>query len=179
MIRYSLGTALAASLLALQTGSAFAQNTTDPGTTNPPTGSDRPSTTTPRSPSTNPPAGSAAPAPAPPPAPPSEPRTNTEVVPVPIVVPQQQAAPPATVTLPAEPYPNGFADPTVPYGNDMSVAVREEGGFDWGLLGLLGLLGLFGLYRPRDRYSRTVHSERYDDGRRPVRERVVDRDPDL
>jgi MYXO-CTERM domain-containing protein len=100
---------------------------------------------------------------------------------VPIIVPQQQAAPPpATVTLPTtEPYPNGFADPTVAYGNDMSVAVREDDdGFDWGLLGLLGLLGLFGLYRGRDNYRRTVHSERYDDGRVPVRERTVERDVD-
>ena len=167
MIRYSLGTALAASLLAIQAGGASAQNTTEPGTS-PPTGGERPGGTTP-----------APPPPPPPPAPASEPRTNTEVIPVPVVVPQQQSAPPPPVVLQEQPYPNGFADPNAPYGNDMSVVVREDGGFEWGLLGLLGLLGLFGLYRGRDGYRRTVHSERYDDGRRPVRERVVDRDPDL
>jgi hypothetical protein len=175
MIRHSLGTALAASLLALQASAALGQNSTEPSSTTPPAGGER-STTTTRT-TTTAPAASATPAPPPPAPAPAEPRT-TDVVTVPVVVPQAQTALPP-VTLPAEPYPNGFADPTVAYGNDMSVAVREEGGFDWGLLGLLGLLGLFGLYRGRDRYRSTVHSERYDEGRRPVRERVVERDTDL
>jgi MYXO-CTERM domain-containing protein len=87
-----------------------------------------------------------------------------------VVVPSTQAAPPP-IELEEVPYPNGFADPNAAYGNDMSVAVRQENdGFDWGLLGLLGLFGLFGLYRRRDGMRHTVHSEqRYEDGRPPLR----------
>lgn len=73
----------------------------------------------------------------------------------------------APITLdPAEPYPNGFADPEAPFGNDLSANAREEGdGFPWGLLGLFGLAGLLGLRRPRDRgYERVVQTDRYDDG---------------
>jgi MYXO-CTERM domain-containing protein len=155
-----LGTALAASLLWMG-AAASAQNTTEPatGTTPPSTGTA--------------PATPAPPAPPPPPAPApttSEP-TRTEVVPVPVVVPSTQAAP-APIELEETPYPNGFADPNAAYGNDMSVAVRQENdGFDWGLLGLLGLFGLFGLYRRREHGVRhtAVHSERYDDGRPPIR----------
>jgi hypothetical protein len=42
----------------------------------------------------------------------------------------------------------------------MPVTIRDDGGFDWGLL---GLLGLFGLYRPRSGHRHTRVSERYDD----------------
>jgi hypothetical protein len=92
------------------------------------------------------------------------------VVTVPVVVPPTQSAP-APIELEEQPYPNGFADPNAAFGNDMSVAVRQENdGFDWGLLGLLGLFGLFGLYRRNDGYrQQTVHSERYEDGRPPRR----------
>ncbi len=115
------------------------------------------------------------PPPAPPPPPPapaptaSEP-SRTEVIAVPVAVPSTQSAP-APIELPEQPYPNGFADPNAAFGNDMSVAVRQESdGFDWGLLGLLGLFGLFGLYRRNDGYrQQTVHSERYEDGRPPIR----------
>jgi MYXO-CTERM domain-containing protein len=152
-----LGTALAASLF-MMANAAAAQNTTEPaGGTTPSTGTERPTTSTP------------APAPAPAvPAPADTPSPRTEV----IVVPQTQTAPPPTALPPIEledtAYPNGFADPNATYGNDLSVAVQQESdGFDWGLLGLLGLFGLFGLYRRRDGYTRTVHAERYDDGRPP------------
>jgi MYXO-CTERM domain-containing protein len=157
MIRYSLGTALAAALFWMQADAASAQNSTDPGTgsTNPSTGS-APATPTP------PPA----PAPAPPaPAPAETAPTRTEIVPVPVPV---ASTPPATIELQDQPYPNGFADPNAAFGNDLSVQVREQdGGFDWGLLGLLGLIGLLGLRRPRDGYRHVVQSERYDDGRPP------------
>jgi MYXO-CTERM domain-containing protein len=155
-----LGTALAASLLWMQAAAASAQNTTEPASgTVPPSGS-TPSTPAPP-----------APPPPPPPAPAASEPTRTEVVPVPVVVPSTQAAP-APIELEEQPYPNGFADPNAAYGNDMSVAVRQESdGFDWGLLGLLGLFGLFGLYRRREGggFRHTVHSERYDDGRPPHR----------
>ena len=157
MTRPMLGTALAASLFWMQAGAASAQNSSDPatGTTTPPSGS------TPATPSPPPP-----PPPPPPPAPVSTEPSRTEVVPVPVVVPQQQTMP-STVELPETPYPNGFADPNAPFGNDMSVQVRQQGdGFDWGLLGLLGLFGLFGLYRRRDHHRHVVHSERYADERR-------------
>jgi len=157
MTRHSLGAAFAASFLVLQAGAAAAQNSTDPATTTPPPTSERPTTTTP--PATTPePTRTEDPAP----------RTTTspEVVTVPVVVPQQTVPPP--IELPETAYPNGFADPTAPFGNDMSVQVREQGdGFDWGLLGLLGLIGLLGLRRPRDGYRHVVQSERYEDGRPP------------
>ncbi|HEX9931806.1 MAG TPA: hypothetical protein VGB08_03085 [Allosphingosinicella sp.] len=157
MIRHSLGLAAAASILALQAGASLAQNTaTETPATTPPA-------TTPPATTTPPPATST-PDPGPRTADPA-PRTSPEVIPVPVVVPQQTM--PSTVELPETPYPNGFADPNAPFGNDMSVQVRQQNdGFDWGLLGLLGLFGLFGLYRGRDRHRHVVHSERYADDRR-------------
>jgi MYXO-CTERM domain-containing protein len=156
MIRYSLGTALAAALFWMQAGTASAQNNTDPstGATTPSTGG-APATPTP------PPA----PTPAPPaPAPADSAPTRTEIVPVPVPVP----SPPPAIELQDQPYPNGFADPNAAFGNDLSVQVREQDdGFDWGLLGLLGLAGLLGLRRPRDGYRHVVQSERYEDGRPP------------
>lgn len=152
MIRTKSAPSLAAAILALSAGAAFAQNTTDTGTTTPPTTTDRPSTTTPPVTTTEPAPRTETPAP----------RTEPVYVPVPV-----QTAPPATVTLPADqPYPNGFADPTGAYGNDMSVALRQEDGFDWGLLGLLGLFGLLGLTgRRRGGYQHVVQAERVDNDR--------------
>jgi hypothetical protein len=159
MIRHSLGLMGAASILAMQAGIAVAQNTTaDPVTTPPTTTPDRPATPAPPpvTTTTDPAPRTSDPAP----------RTAPEVVTVPVVVPQQTM--PSTVELPETAYPNGFADPTAPFGNDMSVQVRQQSdGFDWGLLGLLGLFGLFGLYRRPERHRHVVHSERYDDGRPP------------
>ena len=66
------------------------------------------------------------------------------------------------------PYPNGFADPLDPAATNMSLAYREESGFDWGLLGLLGLLGLIPLFRRGDGYARTRYVERDDEPRRVV-----------
>jgi MYXO-CTERM domain-containing protein len=150
-----LGTALAAALFLTQAGGAAAQNTTEPA----------PSPPSPAATPTPPPA----PTPAPAPPPPASPEPRSDAPPAVVVVPQAQTAPPP-IAIESEPYPNGFADPTAPYGNDMSVAVRQESdGFDWGLLGLLGLFGLFGLYRRRDGYRNVVHSERYEDGRPPIR----------
>lgn len=159
MIRHSLGAALAASsLLVLQAGAASAQNSTDPATTTTPptTGTERPTTGTTTPAPTSEPAASE----------PATPRATTpEVVTVPVPV---QQAPLPQIQLQDQPYPNGFADPNAPFGNDMSVQVREQdGGFDWGLLGVLGLLGLLGLRRPRNGYSHVVQQERYEDGRPP------------
>ncbi|MEA3040527.1 MAG: hypothetical protein QOC65_16 [Sphingomonadales bacterium] len=158
MIRHSLGAALAASsLLLLQAGAVSAQNTTDPAATPPATtGTDRPTTGTTTPAPTSEPATSE----------PATPRAATpEVVAVPVPV---QQAPLPQIQLQDQPYPNGFADPNVPFGNDMSVQVREQGaGFDWGILGLFGVLGLFGLRRPRDGYRHVVQQERYEDGRPP------------
>ena len=90
-----------------------------------------------------------------------------------IVVPPVQTTPLEPVTIdPDAAYPNGFADPADPFANDMSLAYREERGFDWGLLGLLGLFGLIPLFRQRDRYARTVYMERDE----PPARRAVDRD---
>ena len=158
MVRHSLGAALAASCLLLPAGAAFGQNTADPATTPPPTTTERPPTTTPPPPTTTTtePVRTETP----------PPRTGTpEVVTVPVPV---QSAPPPTIELQDQPYPSGFADPDAPFGNDMSVQVRqrEGGGFPWGLLGLLGLAGLLGLRRHHG-HRHVVHSERYDDGRPP------------
>jgi MYXO-CTERM domain-containing protein len=158
MTRRSLAAAFAASSLLLLAGTASAQNTADPATSAPPpaTGSDRPTTAAPTPPATSEPATSE----------PATPPASTSVVVVPAPVPQQTL--PSTIELQDQPYPNGFADPNAPFGNDMSVQVREQGGgFDWGLLGLLGLFGLLGLRRPRDGYRQVVQSERYEDGRPP------------
>lgn len=159
MTRPMLGTALAASLLWMQAGAASAQNTTEPAS------------------GTTPSTGSAPAAPTPPPAPAPAPEPVVTQAPAPrgpdvVVVTQPQTLPPPTSTIELEDqaYPNGFADPNAAFGNDMSVAVRQESdGFDWGLLGLLGLFGLFGLYRRREGYQQTFHSERYEDGRPPIR----------
>ena len=62
-------------------------------------------------------------------------------------------------------YPNGFADPDDPFGNECRGCSASESGFDWGLLGLLGLLGLIPLFRGNGRVSRTVYVERDDPSR--------------
>ena len=119
--------------------------------------------------------------PAPPPPPPPPPPASTDVAPAPgVVVPQSAPPPPEPVTIsPDVAYPNGFADPADPFANDMSLAYRQESGFDWGLLGLLGLLGLIPLFRDR---GGTVHRRRveYEDEPRRVvrRDRVEERDYD-
>jgi hypothetical protein len=98
--------------------------------------------------------------PSPPAAPPPEPV---------IVVPQTQTVPMEPVTIdPDAAYPEGFADPADPFGNDMSLAYRREQGFDWGLLGLLGLLGLIPLFLGR-RERHIVHVDRDEAPRRVVR----------
>ena len=127
----------AASALAIAAVPAAAQNTTDPAAPPPP-----------------------AEVPAPPPPAPPPPPPPAEPAPV-VVVPSAQ--PPARVTIdPDAAYPNGFADPADPFGNDMSLAYRRDEGFPWGLLGLLGLLGLVPLLRERGRVTRTVYVERDD-----------------
>ena len=110
------------------------------------------------------------PAPAPPPATAPAPSEAPSAPPV-VVLPPVQTAPLEPITIdPDAAYPNGFADPNDPFANDMSLAYREERGFDWGLLGLLGLFGLIPLLRDRSR--RVVYMERDEPGAR----RVVDRD---
>jgi hypothetical protein len=124
-------------------------------------------------PSTPPPA-KAEPAPSPG-APPAIPPTVTpapvETAPAQNVVVVRETAPlPEPVTIDADAaYPNGFADPADPFGNDMSLARRDQGGFNWGLLGLLGLLGLIPLFRRGANTTRTVYVDR-DDPRRILRE---------
>ncbi len=87
-----------------------------------------------------------------------------------VVVVRETAPPPEPVTIDADAaYPNGFADPADPFGNDMSLARRDQGGFSWGLLGLLGLLGLIPLFRRGGNTTRTVYVDR-DDPRRVLRE---------
>ena len=112
-----------------------------------------------------------------PPPTPSEPVERTVRVPEPIVVPVPQTVPMEPVTIsPDAAYPNGFADPADPFGNEMSLSYREqESGFDWGLLGLLGLLGLIPLFRERGG-SRTVYVERDEEPRRVVRRQRIDED---
>ncbi|MGZ8346902.1 MAG: hypothetical protein ACXWUP_07310 [Allosphingosinicella sp.] len=89
-----------------------------------------------------------------------------------VVVPQSAPARSEPVAIdPDAAYPNGFADPVDPFANDMSLAYREQSGFDWGLLGLLGLLGLIPLFRDRGS-RRVVYVERDDAPRRVVRERI-------
>ena len=146
---------LAAAGLAL-VAPALAQNTAEPPVVAPPppTKTDPPpATSTP--PVTTPPADTT---PAPPPV---------------VVVPPPQTAPPLEpVTIdPDAAYPNGFGDPADPFANDMSLAYRQERGFDWGLLGLLGLFGLIPLFRDRGG-RRVVYVERDDLPQR----RVVERD---
>ena len=135
---------------------AAAQNTADPVVTPPPPSSDTPPATTP-------------PASTPPPA------TTPSAPPPVVVVPPPQTAPIEPVTInPDAAYPNGFADPTDPFANDMSLAYRQDRGFDWGLLGLLGLFGLIPLFRDRGG-RRVVYVERDDvPPRRVVRSERID-----
>jgi len=117
------------------------------------------------------------PPPPPPPATSTPAPSDTPSAPPPVVVvPPAQTAPMEPVTInPDAAYPNGFADPADPFANDMSLAYREERGFDWGLLGLLGLLGLIPLFRQRGGLARTVYVERDDvPPRRVVRTERVD-----
>lgn len=113
--------------------------------------------------------------PAPPAPSPSPPASETAEPARPVVVqpaPQPVAQPPVTIS-PDAAYPNGFADPSDPFANDMALAYRDQGGFDWGLLGLLGLLGLIPLFRGGGR--RIVYVERDEEPRRVVRrERIED-----
>ncbi len=130
-MKLTLVAAAAAGLIVLAAPAA-AQNSSAPPVitppppakteTPPPTTAPPPSETTPPDPVTT--------------SPPSE-----TVVVVPQTVPAPAPMEPVTID-PDVAYPNGFADPADPFGNGMSLAYREERGFDWGLLGLLGLLGL-------------------------------------
>lgn len=153
MIRHASGLTFAALLLA-SAAPGLAQNSSAPAT--PPKGT-APSTTPPASPPSPPPAS-------------ETPAAETPVVTTPpvVVVPAPAPAPaPAPIELPADvPYPNGFADPTAPYGNDMSVTVRESESFwDWGMLGLLGLFGLLGLRGRNGGYRQIIRDERYEEDR--------------
>ena len=149
---------LSALLVALAAPAAGQNSTTPPAGTPPGT----------RPPATNPPPPAAPPATAPP---------VTVVVPVEpppvenqVVVREPAPPPPEPVTIdPDAAYPNGFADPADPFGNDLSLARRDAGGFDWGLLGLLGLFGLIPLFRRATRTTRTVYVDR-DEPRRVIRE---------
>jgi hypothetical protein len=161
-------TALAAavSLLAVAAPAA-AQNSTAPPpiitVTPPPTRTETP----PAPPAPSPPATTQTPASPTEPAEPSPPETV-------VVEPQPQRAPAEPVTIdPDAAYPEGFADPEDPFANDMADSYRQDGGFDWGLLGLLGLLGLIPLLRgPRG--ERIVYVERDEEPRRVVRRDRVD-----
>lgn len=161
-MRKMAGAALAAALLTMS-AAAGAQNTTDPGRTIPPGEKNNPTQTTP--PQTTPPATTTPPVTTEPLEPePVRPSTGTPVI---VTTPAPAAPPIEPIRIdPTEPYPNGFADPNAPFGNDMSVSLRQQDeGFDWGLLGLLGLFGLAGLWRRRDHSQQVFHSERVDDGR--------------
>jgi len=122
-----------------------------------------------------------APGTAPPPATAPQPTTPppvTEVVepaPAPVVVEEREPAREPVTISPDVAYPNGFADPADPFGNDLSLARQEQGGgFDWGLLGLLGLLGLIPLFRRGGgRTTRTVYVDR-DDPKRVLREERIE-----
>jgi len=96
--------------------------------------------------------------------------------PVPVeTAPAPTPAAPAPVTIsPDAAYPNGFADPEDPFGNDLSLARQNEGGgFPWGLLGLLGLFGLLPLFRRQRKTTRTVYVDSKDP-QRVIREEQVD-----
>ena len=127
--------ALAAGLIAY--APALAQNSTEPAVVAPPP----PTRTEPRT--TTPPA-TTSPTPTPAPADdPPDPVMTSPPPPTVVVTPDPAPMPMEPVTIsPDVAYPNGFADPADPFGNEMSLSYREEEGFDWGLLGLLGLLGL-------------------------------------
>ncbi len=139
-------------VLAFVAASVAAQNTAEPATVAPPP---------PTKAEPAPPVTSSTVTPAP-----------TEAEPAPEVVVVRETAPPAPEPVTIDPdaaYPNGFADPADPFGNDMSLARRDQGGFSWGLLGLLGLFGLIPLFRNSGRTTRTVYVDR-DDPRRVLRE---------
>ena len=130
---------------------AAAQNTIEPSTSVPP-----PTKAEPAPPTTTPP-------------PTSEEPITEEPAEAPVVVREAPPAPePVTIDADAA-YPNGFADPADPFGNDLSLARQERSGFPWGLLGLLGLLGLIPLFRRSGHMTRTVYVDR-DDPRRVIRE---------
>ncbi|MGQ0588886.1 MAG: hypothetical protein ACT4N8_05045 [Sphingosinicella sp.] len=152
----------AASLLAA--APAAAQNSAAPPPRSPP-GTAAPPTTAPP-PGTQPP-----PAITPPPVvvvPEPEPTANV------VIVQPVQTVPDEPLTIsPDAAYPNGFADPADPFGNDLSLARQEEAGFPWGLLGLLGLFGLIPLFRRGGRTTRTVYVDR-DDPRRVIREERIE-----
>lgn len=105
---------------------------------------------------------------------PAEAANTIEAAPAP--VPQEREPEPEPVAIsPDAAYPNGFADPADPFGNDLSLAQQQEGrGFNWGLLGLLGLLGLIPLFRRGGgRTTRTVYVDR-DDPKRVLREERIE-----
>jgi hypothetical protein len=142
-------------LLIAAAAPAAAQNTIEPVVTPPPpTKSELPPTTTP--PTTTPEPVE------------TEPAQNVVVV---------REAPPAPEPVTIDPdaaYPNGFADPADPFGNDLSLARQEQAGFPWGLLGLLGLLGLIPLFRRSGHVTtRTVYVDR-DDPKRVIREERIE-----
>ena len=100
--------------------------------------------------------------------------TETEPTPDVVVVRETPPAPEPVTIDPDAAYPNGFADPADPFGNDLSLARRDEGGFPWGLLGLLGLLGLIPLFRRAGHMTtRTVYVDR-DDPKRVIREERIE-----
>jgi hypothetical protein len=147
--------ALAACLIGLAAPASAQNSAAEPPVVAPPPPT---KTETPPPPTTTPPQTTPDPLPAP--APPPEPV---------VVVPQTQTVPMEPVTIdPDAAYPEGYADPADPFGNDMSLAYRREQGFDWGLLGLLGLLGLIPLFLGR-RERRIVHVDRDEAPRRVVR----------
>lgn len=141
-------------VLTVTAAPSAAQNTTEPPVvaTPPPTKAE------PAPPTTTPPVTTPEPAE-------TEPAQN-------VVVVRETAPPPEPVTIdPDAAYPNGFADPADPFGNDLSLARQEQSGFPWGLLGLLGLLGLVPLFRRSGHTTRTVYVDR-DDPRRVMREEI-------
>lgn len=111
-------------------------------------------------------------APPPPPAVAPQPADNSSQTQ--IVVREAPAPAPAPMTIdPDVAYPNGFADPADPFGNDLSLARRDTDGFPWGMIGLLGLLGLIPLFRRGGRTTRTVYVDR-DEPRRVIREEHIE-----
>lgn len=141
-------------LLIAAAAPAAAQNTTEPVVAPPPPTKAEPV------PTTTPPTTAPEPVEA-------EPAQN-------VVVVREAPPPPEPVTIdPDAAYPNGFADPADPFGNDLSLARRDEGGFPWGLLGLFGLLGLIPLFRRSGTTTRTVYVDR-DDPKRVIREERIE-----
>jgi outer membrane biosynthesis protein TonB len=133
-----------------------AQNTTEP----PVVAAPPPTKTEPAPPTTTPPTTT------------EEPVTE-EPAEAPVVVREAPPEPEPMTIDPDAAYPNGFADPADPFGNDLSLARQQESGFPWGLLGLLGLLGLIPLFRQSGRTTRTVYVDR-DDPRRVIREERIE-----